>query len=620
MKIRYILIFAFSLPFFFYSNCGQQPLSINKGFDATSNYDFSNQSYDTHQAKQGVILGVFLNQAFIDQLGNIGSWYFRYSLHPNSIVDNNYVNSVSWANKYNKEFVPMIPEKRFKYDEGEESCALLDDFLTGANDHVCTIDEMVAAIEQMKALFNTTNQPKYLMVFNEPHQKGADLVGNPTTYLMSPLQVARAWGRIQKVGEQTNLKLLTPATSIEPVAVDYFTQFLKSCHDLRNDPNYPCDVETIYAINNHAYECKESYWVDNYLNKGFQKTLIQKMGNYGGRDWKDLIMSRKIWLTETTCNWDQDVRKEQSQGRYVRSSKESCLRATGQRADFGDGSLATISSLGDAEMERFAWWTLHIDPYKHSDVGSITASSLNRILASRLYDENYQQTPIGRAYYQAFQDPTKMDQVDCESLNHYLADHYRCEFTLQSQNGASWKVVRKSLRDDGCQMATFAVKNSNPNATVANPVKIFVGADNGLANKYNSTAHRQGYFWQCQFEMQGAQGAKWWVYRNTDIDDNCAKARANISASNPSATIITGPLKIFIGGDHGFKRSNSKVYKNATYWECHFDLTGSSGAQWKSVRYTDIDDNCVAAKVQVENNNPNASVSQPIKIFSGLDF
>lgn len=572
--------------------------------------------------KGGVIMGVALTQDFIDQLGDVGSWYYGYFVHPNRMTPAGYVDTVTWANRYQKEYVPMVSGKRFQFTEDRaDTCALIPEFRQSANDRLCSLPEMVAAMRRIQALFSVTNKPRFLIGFNEPFKVGAQVGGAPTAYEIAPGNAAKAWSLVQRMATQTGLKLISPSTSLETGALKWMSEFLKQCHDLRNSATTPCDVEKIYAFNTHGYECTEKFWVDNYGKKVFQNQLISRLGNYGGRDWRTYVMSRKVWATETSCNWDPDFRKAQEANRYVRSSKEACLRATGQRAGFGRGSLQALQTLPAAAIERYAWWTTYLNPYQNTDVNAITQSSINRIFAARLFDDDFLLTPVGRANFQALSNPSLLRQVNCGQPNHFIADHYRCEFTLEGARGHRWRTVRKTLNDDKCQVSRHSVELNNPNARiVAGPLRIFVGADNGLANKTNANAHTKREFWQCRFELQGPAGARWRVYRNTDVDDNCATAKAQVALGNPKARILAGPEKVYVGGDNGYLNPRSNAHRTGEYWECHFEITGAGGRRWKVIRRTDQNDNCAAATTQVRANNPGATISPAVKMFSGLDL
>lgn len=559
--------------------------------------------------RMGVIMGVALNQQFVNQMPDFGGWYYRYTPHPNSIIDSGEtINTVTWANQYNKEFVPMIHNLNYNLGPGKGSCGLI----SGLNNNECSVEQLVNNINEIKALFQSSNQPQYLITFNEPYKNTAQ-VGGPSIAVITPEEAIKAWGKINELAKQTQLKIVSPSTSVETAALKWTSEFLKLCHDRP----LTCDLNLIEAFNVHGYECTSKYWQDTYIKKGFQKSLISLMKNYGGRNWQDYIMGRKIWVTETTCNWDLDFVSEKNQNRFVRSNTESCLRATGQREGFGEGSLKTIYEASDNDIARFAWWTNYLDPFKNSDVSEITDSSQNRIAASRLFDDFYELTPIGRAYFDIIENGKNPKSIDCHKINRYLTYYWQCGYTLRGKNGGTWKTIRKVLFDDECERSTYAVKQNNPNATIiAGPEKIFVGMDNGLSGPHNASAHTQESILQCRYILNGTRQ----VYRNTDINDECSTATQKIKQSNPNARITSGPTLVWISKDDGLINPNSPSHLRGETIECHFELKGKNGNTWSSVRITDqLNSNCTAALNRVKANNPNATITGPLVIYSGLD-
>jgi hypothetical protein len=391
---------------------------------AANNHEPSTTSSSEKPAKGkvGINFGVYSTQAIIDALGDLGSWYYNYSPHPNRADRNSTYDTVSWANKYNKEFVPMIISKRFKLGPGDESCALTT-YLAPKDEHgnaeqPCSSEKIGHSLLKMKGLFGPSNQPKYLMVFNEPFHPGDAKASNGKKYTITPWQAAHAWAKLQGPAKEAGLKMVSPTAGASDTPLEWISMFLKRCDDLKNDPSAPCDVEKIYAFSVHEYECSENFWKKNYLEQGFQNKLVARMrykkgGFYGGRDWEKFIKSRKVWVTETNCNWEPDFLEAQTKGKYIRKQEETCRRATGQKPGWGSGSLYTMIHLPSQKLERFAWWNTYADPAQNSDSGAVGLSSQNRITAVRLLDDNYHWTPSGRAYQQAYADESGLSSVDC---------------------------------------------------------------------------------------------------------------------------------------------------------------------------------------------------------------
>ncbi len=388
-------------------NQGQQNNQIDGGSPVAGNTPNATSSGQKVN-KIGINIGIFATQKVVDSLGNVGGWYYNYSPHPNRDDANTKYNTVNWANTYNKEFVPMIQQFWFKLGPQAGGCPIIAEY--GANP--CTVDQMVSIFNQTKKLFKSTNQPRYLIVFNEPHISGIDSPDR-NKYSMEPIPAAKAFGKIQTFASRVGLKVLAPNAAVDPRSIRWMGEFFRACYDLRNATENPCRLEDIYAFQNHEYQCASNFWTETYINGGFKNNLVAELGNYGGYDWSSFVRSKTVWFTETNCNWDPDFLAAQGQGQFVRSQQESCLRATGQKPGFGKGSLFTLMQAPNSSIERISWWNTYADPDKNSDGNTVSASSRNRITAARLMDGNGNWTPAGRALKQAYLNPNQLLNVNC---------------------------------------------------------------------------------------------------------------------------------------------------------------------------------------------------------------
>lgn len=392
-------------------------------------------SYTAAQRKLGINFGTNSTQPVVDNMKATGAWFYNYSPFPNRSDSSSTYDTVAWANKYGKEFVPMAIGGRFKFGAGDESCPIVEYFAKKDSsgkivEELCDPDEIADSLIKMKKLFLKGNQPRYFLAFNEPYiiTPGNPEASNGVSYAINPWRAAYAFTRLQYAAKKAGLKMVTPTTAFSQLTqdsapgvhpTDWMSMFLKRCYDMRNDA-IPCDLNAIHAIAVHDYSCREDYWNAGYAKKGFQKMLIEKMKNkngapYGNVDWSKYINSRKIWVTETNCNWEEDFLKAHAQGKYIRTQAQTCLRATGQRSSHGGGSLAFFMNSSASVIERFVWWNTYANPRQRGDQATVTEGSINRIESVRLFDDKYRLTPAGRAYWQAFEDPSKLRGVDCDS-------------------------------------------------------------------------------------------------------------------------------------------------------------------------------------------------------------
>eukprot|EP00979_Chaetoceros_neogracilis_P003975 scaffold695_cov279-Chaetoceros_neogracile.AAC.1 len=111
----------------------------------------------------------------------------------------------------------------------------------------------------------------------------------------------------------------------------------------------------------HQYDCRESTWDDWYGgdNSEMVTGLIANLGDFGGKsNWREFIVDRKLWVTETSCYWEEvDPSPESFTFEFPHpDSKEQCLRITGQmKATHGRGSLVKMEEMKN--VERYSLWT-----------------------------------------------------------------------------------------------------------------------------------------------------------------------------------------------------------------------------------------------------------------------
>ena len=170
---------------------------------------------------------------------------------------------------------------------------------------------------------------KILMGFNE-------MYNNPPPVDLTPQEAALYWRRfVQPAAIATGLELVSPTLNARTRAVKWFADFLKECYAERNNSQHPCDIELIKMFAVYQYDCRESNWDDWYGgdNSEMVTGLIVNLGDFGGKNnWREYIVDRKLWVTETSCYWEEvDPPPESFTFEFPHpDSKEQCLRITGQ--------------------------------------------------------------------------------------------------------------------------------------------------------------------------------------------------------------------------------------------------------------------------------------------------
>ena len=326
--------------------------------------------------KRGLILNTsneFVREAADNFNGKV-SWFYNYKHTP-------VLWQGVWADENDVEFVPMIPQP-WLWDNNENSSGKKC-FFDEDKQPTCRVEDVIEVLNNAKKARKGGVPVKSLMGFNEMYNNPDDL---------TPEESALYWGKfVQPAANATGLSLISPTLNAKSEATSWFSDFLKSCYDLKDHADHPCDVELIKKFAVHQYDCREWIWNDWYGgdNSEMIESLILKMENYcpgegNCPDWAAYLRSRELWVTETNCYWETiDPTLTNFNFEYPHaSSKEQCLRTTGQMQDtHGNGSIAKMEELDN--IERYAWWTTFND---------------KQIKPQYLTYKDGQLTPTGKAY------------------------------------------------------------------------------------------------------------------------------------------------------------------------------------------------------------------------------
>jgi hypothetical protein len=322
--------------------------------------------------KKGLIISLQVDsQNAVDHFNGSVSWFYNYKHTPIGWQS-------TWADDNDIEFVPMIPGPWLWNESGKGKKCFFDE----GKSPLCTLTDVIDVLQDAKTTRSNGVEIKRLMGFNE-------MYNNPPPVDLTPQEAALYWRRlVQPAAIATGLELVSPTLNAKTKGVSWFADFLKECYDKRNDSLYPCDIELIKMFAVHQYDCRESIWNDWYGgdNSKMVTGLIANLGVFGEKNnWKEYILDRKLWVTETSCYWENKNPHP--------DSKEQCLRITGQmEATHGRGSLVKMEEMEN--IERYSLWTTWNEQIKPNYL---------------VYKSGKHLTPLGKAYLNPGD-----KSVDCE--------------------------------------------------------------------------------------------------------------------------------------------------------------------------------------------------------------
>lgn len=367
--------------------------------------------------KIGLTLGSNAINAAIDRVDDIGSWYYTYGPYPDRQGRNR---TRSMAFRSGKEFVPMIAGRGFWLDDSYKRQCVFDKRFVVKGRPLCgskVIETALAGV--MRDFRGHPRPPQYLMLQNEPWNRkpGRDNPYKGHNVSVTPAQAVQTMRLAQGPARRLGLKLVSPTVDRK---MSWFSDFLRQCA-----ADQTCDVTRIAVFSVHKYQCDRKSWRTEFARDGFRKQLLRKVPaqsvGMSAAQWRAFVYSRPIWVTETSCSYDDDyaAAERKPNPKYpLRTNVDSCLRASGTDPDPKYGLLPEVLAMGDDKIARIAWWTTYVSLNKVG--GSVFAANpgtpLDRARAVRLFDESGKRlTPIGRAIRQAYRDPAQLDTVECSA-------------------------------------------------------------------------------------------------------------------------------------------------------------------------------------------------------------
>jgi len=329
---------------------------------------------DTHTAasqKHGMIFGIGFKAEWAEPFMHVTSWGYNYGNHPHYLYgvtrawkSTAAVGHTELLNKHEKEFVPMAGYRHFlQYDSSAKfefqkwkQCWMKTE--AGPADRYdkqpkwpdCDAQSMVSAMKEVQKLLKKPMQ--YLLSANEPWN---------TIQNISPEEAVEMHRKyLQPAAKGAKLKLVSASVGWgEP---HWLGEFLVLCYSARDDSNFPCDVESLYDIAVHDYQCRESFWRNIYNSEtgDFPTKVVAYVKDfYPEYDWAKWMKARKLWVTETNCNWD--ILYPHWDPRVKPDNNLQCRRAAGLETGFGQGSIKTMNDM--PEIRRYSWWTFYRPDY-----------------------------------------------------------------------------------------------------------------------------------------------------------------------------------------------------------------------------------------------------------------
>ena len=249
---------------------------------------------------------------------------------------------IEWANEQGIEFVPMLDQNKVKL-RGWDKCWLTGYDKYGNEKEKCDKDRIQE--ELAETISQLVTPTRYLIGLNEPFDKNDDL---PDKWVVAE-DAAKLWGEYwMPIAKELGLKLVSSTTIQVNDKADWMGDFFKHCWELR-DAEVPCDVETVEVLNIHHYSCYYDDYINKYSNTStdedsFYWYLINHLTDpewegHDQFDWETFILSRPIWITETSCNADYWPRQTVYQ-------HQQCERMTGiEGGDWGEGSFQAFKDI-----------------------------------------------------------------------------------------------------------------------------------------------------------------------------------------------------------------------------------------------------------------------------------
>jgi len=389
--------------------------------------------------KKGLIISPLIeSREAVEHYNGSVNWFYNYKQLPIGWQGD-------WADDNGVEFVPMIAQPWLWSENGADKKCSFSESQTKVP--VCSLQNVTevlqSAIDQRSNGVPVKSVMGFNEMYNDPPPDGKDL---------TPKDAALYWGKfVQPAANATGLELISPTLNAKSGAVEWFSDFLKECYDLRNDGNHPCNINLIKKFAVHTYDCRQSTWETYYNGTSSQMItlLITHLKNYEDKsDWDVYVRARDIWVTETNCYWEEEDITRPGAWTWEpphANSKEQCLYITGQKQDtHGIGSLAYIEQM--INVERYSLWTTWNKQIKPNYL---------------TYKSGKYLTPLGKAYLNIGD-----QNVDCEfpgtRFNATDATLEGVDIELLNCGEGGPKMITNLGGEESSNNATFTVEVGAP--------------------------------------------------------------------------------------------------------------------------------------------------------------
>eukprot|EP00928_Gymnodinium_smaydae_P047703 TRINITY_DN31852_c0_g1_i1.p1 TRINITY_DN31852_c0_g1~~TRINITY_DN31852_c0_g1_i1.p1 ORF type:complete len:460 (+),score=71.28 TRINITY_DN31852_c0_g1_i1:79-1458(+) len=399
--------------------CPECASAVGPPWESLENRKMSTEQIkDVMQQKFVVMANDKIPEEALSRFTDLASSFWQFGLVPGP-------GAVSWAQKNNKDFIPLLDLKNPVPKEFGK-CS----FHKGT----CTADKIVEVLEDSKR--KVGGRMHYLMGFNEPFGGKSEEAASwaKKSLKHADPEVAAHWWRtvVQPAAERTGLELVSPTMGAGSGKGDWGVKFLQACYDNRSAVP-PCKVELIKTISVHHMVCYAGFWRKTFAKNGgddmemcdercqqcstppkfpsqdnfysyFKDRMRKKYSNAEMESfWNPYFDSLKIWVVPNSCGNDSDYNKK-TKGSGHGMAEQYCESLTGQSCIHQEGSIKAFLDMNN--IDKFSWYVTWMD--------TLPAGAPNREaqMASRMFDtDSGSSTPVGRAIL------TGLDaqQADCAS-------------------------------------------------------------------------------------------------------------------------------------------------------------------------------------------------------------
>lgn len=147
----------------------------------------------------------------------------------------------------NIEFVPMFDRTlEWGMTDGNSPCYFYEE----DSDRPCTVESIVHTLQQTQADLDPV-EIKYFMLFNEAY------ISTVSAKWIEPTDMVEYFRKyFIPAAEETGLKIVSPTfNGKDPDHVEWMAEIFAACWLLKDDEEFPCDIEKMEVFSFHGYNC-----------------------------------------------------------------------------------------------------------------------------------------------------------------------------------------------------------------------------------------------------------------------------------------------------------------------------------------------------------------------------